>query len=114
MFIILSRRCAARVEQWPALGVNISEFPTTMDAAGRAHEPGLAVYMGAPNVLRGQSSGGHLSAIAAIQAGVVDILCSDYYPAAMLHAVFKLVAHNILTLPQATALKAAFLSLPTV
>lgn len=94
----------ARVEQWPALGVRISEFPTTMEAAIRAHELGLTVCMGAPNVLRGQSSGGNLSAIDSVKAGVVDALCSDYYPIAMLGATFALHARQLLTLPQATRL----------
>ena len=92
---------AAKVEQWPALGVNICEFPTTLEAARRAHELALAVCMGAPNVLRGKSSGGNLSALAAINAGVTDVLCSDYYPAAMLNAVFALVQQRILSLPEA-------------
>lgn len=93
-----------KVEQWPALGVTLSEFPTTMEAARRAHELGLAVCMGAPNVLRGTSSGGNLSALLAIQAGVATVLCADYYPAAMLAAAFKLARQQVLTLPQATRL----------
>ncbi|MBA2678138.1 MAG: alpha-D-ribose 1-methylphosphonate 5-triphosphate diphosphatase [Ktedonobacteraceae bacterium] len=94
----------AKVEQWPALGVNICEFPTTLEAAQRAHELDLAVCMGAPNVLRGRSSGGNLSALAAITAGVTDVLCSDYYPAAMLNAVFALARQHILSLPDAVRL----------
>ena len=95
---------ASKVEQWPALGVTISEFPTTIEAASRAHELGLAVCMGAPNVLRGKSSGGNLSALEAIQAGITNVLCSDYYPAAFLATVFKLASQKILTLPEATRL----------
>ena len=45
---------------------------------------------GAPNVLLGGSHSGNLSAEEAIRNGVIDILCSDYYPAAMLHAIFSL------------------------
>jgi alpha-D-ribose 1-methylphosphonate 5-triphosphate diphosphatase len=56
--------------------------------------------MGAPNVLRGKSSSGNLSAREAIHAGVADVLCSDYYPAAMLRAVFLLAMQKVLTLPQ--------------
>ena len=92
---------AAKVQQWPKLGVTISEFPTTLEAARTAHDLDLAVCMGAPNVLRGKSSGGNLSAHEGIRAGVVDVLCSDYYPAAMLHAVFMLATREVLTLPQA-------------
>ncbi|HEY7849333.1 MAG TPA: alpha-D-ribose 1-methylphosphonate 5-triphosphate diphosphatase [Ktedonobacterales bacterium] len=92
---------AERVASWPGLGVTVSEFPTTLTAAMHAHNLGLAVCMGAPNVLRGRSSGGNLSALAALEAGVVDCLCSDYYPSSMLAAVFKIVALGLLPLPQA-------------
>jgi alpha-D-ribose 1-methylphosphonate 5-triphosphate diphosphatase len=95
---------AAKVQQWPRLGVTISEFPTTLEAAHTAHDLDLAVCMGAPNVLRGKSSGGNLSAHEAIRAGVVDVLCSDYYPVAMLHAIFVLTTQKLLTLPQAVCL----------
>ncbi|GAC1403860.1 MAG: alpha-D-ribose 1-methylphosphonate 5-triphosphate diphosphatase [Ktedonobacteraceae bacterium] len=95
---------AEKVAQWPHFGVTVSEFPTTMEAAQKAHELGLAVCMGAPNVLRGMSSGGNLSATEAIQAGVADVLCSDYYPSAMLGAAYKLFKEDVLTLPQAVRL----------
>lgn len=98
---------AAKVEEWSELGVNISEFPTSLAAGLRAKEVGLAVCMGAPNVVLGRSSGGHLSALAAIQAGVVDILCADYYPRAMLAAMFKLVNDGYCTLPYAASLVTA-------
>jgi alpha-D-ribose 1-methylphosphonate 5-triphosphate diphosphatase len=94
----------AKVEQWPALGVTLCEFPTRIEAASRAHELGLAVCMGAPNVVRGRSSGGNLSATAAIEAGVANVLCSDYYPPAMLSAIFTLTARGTMTLPEATRL----------
>lgn len=94
----------AKVEQWPSLGVTMAEFPTTLAAARRAHELGLAVCMGAPNLLRGKSSGGNLSALEAVQQGICDVLCADYYPAAMLAATFKLVNQHILSLPEAVRL----------
>lgn len=95
---------AEKVAQWPDLGVTVSEFPTTFDAARQATQLGLAVCMGAPNVLRGKSSGGNMSAIEAIQAGVANVLCSDYYPSAMLGAIYKLVKQGVLSFPEATAL----------
>ena len=95
---------AEKIAVWPKLGVTMAEFPTTMEAATAAHKLGLVVCMGAPNVLRGKSSGGNISAMATIQAGVCDALCADYYPAAMLGATFKLVTHHILSLPQAVQL----------
>nr|BBH90912.1 amidohydrolase [Thermosporothrix sp. COM3] len=92
---------ATRVEAWPALGVSISEFPTTEEAARRAQELGLTVCMGAPNVVRGKSSGGNLSATEATRKGYVDALCADYHPASMLGAVFTLAQKEILSLPEA-------------
>lgn len=95
---------ATKVQQWPKLGVTISEFPTTLEAARTAHDLDLTVCMGAPNVVRGKSSGGNLSAHEAIRAGVVDVLCSDYYPISMLHAIFTLATQGLLTLSQAVRL----------
>jgi alpha-D-ribose 1-methylphosphonate 5-triphosphate diphosphatase len=95
---------AEKIAQWGALGVTLSEFPITIEAARAAREHGLIVSMGAPNVLRGMSSSGNLSATNAIQAGVVDSLCSDYYPASMLPAAFKLVREGIMSLPSAVCL----------
>ena len=93
-----------KVADWAAQGLRISEFPTTLAAARAAHQAGLAVGMGAPNLLRGRSSGGNLSALTAIEAGVVDWLCADYYPAALLPAAFMLAERGILSLPAAVAL----------
>ncbi len=93
-----------KIASWVEMGIGISEFPTTVEAAAAAHQHGMLVGMGAPNVLRGRSSGGNLSAIDAIRAGHVDWLCADYYPAAMIPAAFALVDHGILDLPSAIAL----------
>ncbi len=93
-----------KVRQWVRYGVRIAEFPTTLSAAQAAHTAGLAVGMGAPNVLRGRSSGGNLSALSAIEAGVVDWLCADYYPAALLPVIFRLADRGTLSLPAAVAL----------
>lgn len=75
-----------------SFGTAISEFPITLDIARKAKEKGLHTVAGAPNVILGGSHSGNLSAAEAIQDGCIDILCSDYYPAAMLHAVFQLAA----------------------
>ncbi|WP_298817419.1 alpha-D-ribose 1-methylphosphonate 5-triphosphate diphosphatase [Chloroflexus sp.] len=93
-----------RVSRWAEYGVRIAEFPTTLPAAQAAHAAGMAVGMGAPNVLRGKSSGGNLSALTAIEAGVVDWLCADYYPASLLPVVFRLADRDTLSLPEAVAL----------
>ncbi len=73
-----------------SLGATISEFPITMEIAQKAREKGLFTMAGAPNVLLGGSHSGNLSAVEAIIANNIDILCSDYYPPALLHAVFTL------------------------
>ncbi len=71
-------------------GTSISEFPITIEVARAAKEAGLFTIVGAPNVLLGGSHSGNLSAEDAILEGVAHILCSDYYPAAMLHSIFQL------------------------
>jgi len=96
-----------RVAQRVAAGVAISEFPTTLDAALAAHRAGMSVGMGAPNIMRGISSGGNLRAIEAWHAGALDWLCADYYPPALLGAVFHLVDHGDASLPAAVALVSA-------
>ncbi len=72
------------------LGTTISEFPITMEIAKKAKELNLYTIAGAPNVLLGGSHSGNLSAAEAIKQGYIDILCSDYYPAGVLHAIFNL------------------------
>lgn len=71
-------------------GVRISEFPTTLIAAEAAHKAGLAVLMGAPNVVRGKSHSGNVSAIELARAGYLDVLSSDYVPFALMQAAFLL------------------------
>ncbi|MEI3610621.1 phosphonate metabolism protein PhnM [Pseudogracilibacillus sp. SO10305] len=73
-----------------SFGTTISEFPITLDVARGAKQLGLYTVVGAPNVLLGKSHSGNLSAVEAIENDCADILCSDYYPSALLHAVFQL------------------------
>ncbi|MEQ9635469.1 MAG: alpha-D-ribose 1-methylphosphonate 5-triphosphate diphosphatase [Devosia marina] len=80
----------AHVEEAEADGVAIAEFPTTLEAASAAHAAGLAILMGAPNVVRGKSHSGNISATDLVEAGLLDILSSDYVPFALLQAVFLL------------------------
>lgn len=86
------------------VGINLSEFPVSKEAARRAREHGLHVAMGAPNALQGRSLSGNLSAADAIADGLVDILATDYYPASMLQAAFALVVRGVLPLHQAIKL----------
>lgn len=79
-----------KVAMMHALGVRISEFPVTEEAARAARARGMITVMGAPNALLGRSNTGNLSARAAHAAGLLDMLCSDYHPSAMLPALLEL------------------------
>jgi alpha-D-ribose 1-methylphosphonate 5-triphosphate diphosphatase len=93
-----------KVNKMHALGVTISEFPVTIEAAQYARRQGMYTIMGAPNAYRGGSNTGNLSAVSAIKAGVVDILATDYYPAAMLQSAFKLAREGVLPLHESVKL----------
>lgn len=85
-------------------GVRISEFPTTAAAAQTARDSGLSTVMGGPNVVRGGSHSGNVSARELARFGLLDILSSDYVPGSLLSAAFALHQHEGLSLPQAVAL----------
>jgi alpha-D-ribose 1-methylphosphonate 5-triphosphate diphosphatase len=71
-------------------GVAIAEFPTTIEAAHALHAGGVRVLMGAPNLVRGGSHSGNVATAEAAQAGVLDVLSSDYVPASLLMAALIL------------------------
>ncbi len=71
-----------------AEGVVLAEFPTTLYAAKEAHNHGLAILMGAPNVILGGSHSGNVSAMELVELDLVDIISSDYVPRSLLHSVF--------------------------
>lgn len=77
-----------KLEMNKEIGVDISEFPITIDVAKEAKKKGFYTIVGAPNILLGGSHSGNMSAADAILNGCADILCSDYYPQAMLHSIF--------------------------
>jgi len=89
------------VEQAKAEGIVLAEFPTTRIAAEAAREHGIATIMGAPNVVRGGSHSGNVSALELARADLLDILSSDYVPSSLLTAVFDLVEKAGWTLPRA-------------
>ena len=97
---------AAHVQESKALGSVIAEFPTTEEAARASHAEGLQVLMGAPNIVRGGSHSGNVAAKYLASLGLLDILSSDYYPASLLDAVFRLANDdsNAFNLSQAVAL----------
>ena len=93
-----------KVDVMHDLGTTISEFPVTMEAALEARERGMHVAMGAPNALRGGSHSGNLSALDAIQAGAVDMLCADYHPASLVQSAFKFAHDGVLGLESSVKL----------
>ena len=84
-------------------GVTISEFPTTLAAARLANRHGLGILMGAPNVVRGGSHSGNISALELASHNLLDGLSSDYVPTSLLHAAFLLKERTAWQLPQAIA-----------
>lgn len=96
-----------KVSLMHGLGVAISEFPITLEVATEARRLGLATAMGAPNALRGLSYSGNLCAREAFEAGVLDILASDYHPSAILPAVIALGDLSEGGLPASVALASA-------
>lgn len=82
-------------------GASISEFPVTLEAALCAKEKNLHVCVGAPNVVRGHSHSNNMRAIDAIRHGAADILCSDYHPSSLIHAVYHLFREEGLDLSDA-------------
>ncbi|CAN5167703.1 alpha-D-ribose 1-methylphosphonate 5-triphosphate diphosphatase [soil metagenome] len=93
---------AAHVAEAIADGAAIAEFPTTAESAGTAHESGLAVLMGAPNLVRGGSHSGNIGTSAVAASGHLDVLSSDYVPSSLLHAAFALPGYvEHITLPEA-------------
>lgn len=77
-----------------ALGAQISEFPMTLTVAEAARAAGDVLVFGAPNALRGGSHIGSLGAGDMVEAGLCDVLASDYSYPAMLAAVARLDAEN--------------------
>jgi alpha-D-ribose 1-methylphosphonate 5-triphosphate diphosphatase len=81
---------AAQVTTSRGNGVRFAEFPTTLEAAEACRAEGISVMMGAPNIIRGGSHSGNVAASVLAEAGLLDILSSDYVPSALLMAAFQL------------------------
>ena len=88
-----------------AHGVTLAEFPTTAEAATASRRAGLQVLMGAPNIVRGGSHSGNVAARELAEAGMLDVLSSDYFPFSLLHATFLMAGQIVgMTLPAAVGL----------
>lgn len=70
------------------LGVDICVFPVKIETARYARMLGFKTVAGATDILLGGSHSGNMSALEAILEDCADILCSDYYPPAILHSIF--------------------------
>jgi alpha-D-ribose 1-methylphosphonate 5-triphosphate diphosphatase len=93
------------VDESIAYGVKLAEFPTSLEAAHASHEAGLSVLMGAPNIVRGKSHSGNISARELAGRGILDVLSSDYVPLSLIHAPFLLSeGEEGIALPQAIAM----------
>lgn len=63
--------------------------------------------MGAPNVVRGGSHSGNVSAAELLDHGTLDILSSDYVPFSLLQAAFFLATTERADLPTAISMVSA-------
>lgn len=104
--VIASHDDATRdhVEEAVTLGTEVAEFPTTLEAAKASRQAGMAILMGGPNVVRGGSHSGNVSARALAEADLLDILSSDYIPFSMLQSAFSL-ADNVEAISLARAIQ---------
>lgn len=89
------------------VGARVAEFPMNWETAREAASAGEDIVLGAPNVVRGGSHNGALSAEEAIADGACSILASDYYYPAPLAAALALASRGVLPMEQAWALVAA-------
>ena len=82
--------CIEKLDGLANIGVQISEFPLDLEVAKYAVSKGIATGMGAPNIVRGGSQSGNISAIELVREGVCKYLCSDYHPTSMLQSVYRM------------------------
>ena len=94
---------AAHVGEAAADGMVIAEFPTTVEAARLSQEAGMKVLMGAPNLVRGGSHSGNVSAVDLAHQGLLEIISSDYIPSSLMQSVFLLHRKHGMALPEAVA-----------
>jgi alpha-D-ribose 1-methylphosphonate 5-triphosphate diphosphatase len=93
------------VEEAVRDGMTVAEFPTTAAAARASHEAGMAVLVGAPNLMLGGSHSGNVAAHDLLKSGHVEILSSDYVPCSLVESLFRLPSAELsISLPQAVRL----------
>jgi len=89
---------------WRKRGVRVAEFPETQEAAEAAAAAGDHVVLGSPNVVRGGSHNGNLSALDLISMGLCHALASDYHYPSPRRAALMLAQSGLLDLAGAWAL----------
>jgi len=92
---------------WRGRGVRIAEFPETLEAAESARTGGDAIVMGAPNLMRGGSHKGNVSALDVVAMGLCDALASDYHYPSPRRAALRLAGTGVLPLEAAWDLVSA-------
>lgn len=93
-----------QVVRFNEMGAVIGEFPVTREAAQAHVELKAPVILGSPNVVRGGSHSGRLSASDLIADELCHALASDYHYPAMKQAVFRLVDDGVTNLGKAWSL----------
>ena len=92
---------------WRKRGVRVAEFPETQEAAEAAAAAGDHVVLGSPNVVRGGSHNGNVSALDLISMGIGGALASDYHYPSPRRAALMLADRGVLPLAQAWHLVSA-------
>ncbi|MFN7596932.1 MAG: alpha-D-ribose 1-methylphosphonate 5-triphosphate diphosphatase, partial [Cereibacter sp.] len=98
-----------QVAQSARQGAHFAEFPTTVEAARACQAQGIKVMMGAPNLIRGGSHSGNVAAADLAEAGLLDVVSSDYVPSSLLTAGLRLgdlwgnLARGVATVTRAPA-----------
>ncbi len=90
------------VAEAAAAGVVLAEFPTTEAAARAARGHGMGNILGAPNMVRGGSHSGNVAPADLAEQRLLDVFSSDYVPASLLHAGWRVSDHGY-SLPEAVA-----------
>lgn len=104
--ILLAHDCEdeATVESAYYMHVKAAEFPLTLEAARKAASLGMHVIAGAPNIIRGKSHSGFVSATDLIKLGLCTSLTSDYLPFSLIAAPFLIAIKKILPIHDAIKL----------
>lgn len=89
---------------WQGRGAHVAEFPETQEAADTAQQVGGRVVLGAPNVVRGGSHKGNVSALDLVTMGLCDALASDYHYPSPRRAALMLARSGLMDLAAAWAL----------